>query len=183
MRLAPLPMFAMRDARAALQYAGDSSRTTHAAPEAVDACRYFAGLIVGALRGVRKGELLSPRYAPVPGYWQEHRLSPQVDAIAAGSYHGKAASEVQTTGYVLHTLEAALWAFARTETFEEGALTAVNLAGDADTTGAVYGQIAGAYYGLNGIPERWRSLLWRADLLTAYADGLYRLGTAGMLVS
>jgi len=84
---------------------------------------------------------------------------------------------------VLHTLEAALWAFARTETFEEGALTAVNLAGDADTTGAVYGQIAGAYYGLNGIPERWRSLLWRADLLTAYADGLYRLGTAGMLVS
>ena len=55
----------------------------------------------------------------------------------------------------MHTLEAALWAFATTDDFASGALAAVNLGEDADTTGAVYGQIAGAYYGASGIPAEW----------------------------
>ncbi len=178
MRLAPLPLFAMRDARLAFQYASDGSRTTHGARAAVDACRYLAALIVGALRGARKEDLLAPRYTPLAGYWGERPLCAEVDAIAAGSFARKAESEIKASGYVLHTLEAALWAFSRTATFEEGALLAVNLAEDADTSGAVYGQLAGAYYGLGGIPARWRRLLYRADLVTSLADGLYRLAAA-----
>ena len=60
---------------------------------------------------------------------------------------------------MIHTLEAALWAFHTTDTFRDGALKVVNLGEDADTTGAVYGQIAGAFYGEDGIPAEWRAKL------------------------
>lgn len=69
-------------------------------------------------------------------------------------------------------MEAALWAFAKSDDFESGALMAVNLGDDADTTGAVYGQIAGAYYGRAGIPDRWEEKLAHRD---AIADLVQRL--------
>jgi ADP-ribosylglycohydrolase len=75
---------------------------------------------------------------------------------------------------VLHTLEAALWAFARTNTFEDGAILAVNLGEDADTTGAVYGQLAGAFYGYDGIPAKWRAVVARHGDIISLADRLYQ---------
>ena len=69
-------------------------------------------------------------------------------------------------------LEAALWALDRSTTFEEGCLAAVNLGGDADTTGAVYGQIAGASYGERGIPERWRERVWEGERIGEVAERL-----------
>lgn len=73
---------------------------------------------------------------------------------------------------MVNCLEAALWAFCRSESFHEGALLAVNLGDDADTTGAVYGQLAGAYYGEQGIPEQWRASLTHRPLIEKYADRL-----------
>jgi ADP-ribosyl-[dinitrogen reductase] hydrolase len=72
-------------------------------------------------------------------------------------------------------LEAALWAFHRSGSFKDGALLAVNLGDDADTTGAVYGQLAGAYYGEQGIPEAWRSRLAYRELIERYAEQLRAL--------
>ena len=63
--------------------------------------------------------------------------------------------EVNNSGWAVSTLNAALWAFENSKTFEEGMILAVNLGGDADTIGAVYGQIAGAWYGFEAIPRRW----------------------------
>jgi ADP-ribosylglycohydrolase len=83
-RLAPVPLLFRRDPRAALELAADSSRTTHAAPNAVDACRYLAALLVGALRGVGKDELLRPHSTPAPGSWRERPLAPAIDEIAGG---------------------------------------------------------------------------------------------------
>ena len=62
---------------------------------------------------------------------------------------------VNNSGWAVSTLQAALWAFNTTENFEEGLIAAVNLCGDSDSIGAVFGQIAGAYYGFDAIPERW----------------------------
>jgi ADP-ribosylglycohydrolase len=76
--------------------------------------------------------------------------------------------------YVVSSLEAALWAFAKSTSFEHGALLAVNLGEDSDTTGAVYGQIAGAYYGVQGIPERWRLNLTHRGTLEGFAERLLR---------
>lgn len=67
----------------------------------------------------------------------------------------KTRGEVNNSGWAVSTLDAALWAFNTTESFEEGLVAAVNLGGDSDTIGAVFGQIAGAYYGFDAIPDRW----------------------------
>ena len=67
----------------------------------------------------------------------------------------KTREEVNNSGWAVSTLDAALWAFNTTETFADGLIAAVNLGGDSDTIGAVFGQIAGAYYGFDAIPERW----------------------------
>ena len=173
MRLAPVPMFFVGDAREAIDRSADSSRTTHGAVEAVDACRYFAGLLVGALCGVDKETLLSEHYSPVEGLWDETPLAPKIAAIASGSFKVKHPPEIRGTGYVVDTLEAVLWAFFHTEDFREGALKVVNLGQDADTTGAIFGQIAGANYGVESIPTEWRERLTMGAEITTLADRLH----------
>ena len=173
MRLAPVPMHFAADAAEAIARAADSSRTTHAAHEAVDACRYYAGLLVGALRGVEKDTLLSPGYCPVDGLWERDPLVLGVARVADGSFKRLDPPDIQGTGYVVDALEAALWAFDRTGSFRDGALRAVNLGDDADTTGAIYGQLAGAHYGAEAIPADWRTKLTMLDEITALADGLH----------
>lgn len=172
MRLAPVPLFFAQNPAEAIERSGDSSRTTHGAAVCVDACRYLGGLIAGAVNGVGKDTLLSELYCPVPGYWQAHPLCPDIEAIARGSFKRRDPPAIRGTGYVVDSLEAALWAFHNGRDFKEGALLAVNLGDDADTTGAVYGQIAGAFYGYAGIPEHWRSLVAWADRIVGLADCL-----------
>ncbi len=173
MRLAPVPMSFASDAAAAIRMAADSSRTTHGAKEAVDACRYFAGLLVGALEGVDKETLLSPGYCPVEGPWEREALAEEIARIADGSFKDRNPPEIRGTGYVVQSLEAALWAFHHSNGFREGALLAANLGADADTTAAIYGQIAGAYYGVDGIPAEWRDQLTMAAEITSLADSLH----------
>ena len=175
MRLAPVPLCFARDPREAIERSDESSRTTHAAATAVDACRYLGALLVGAVNGVSKEELLAPRYTPVPGYWAERPLVPEIDAVAAGSFREREPPAIRGRGYVVASLEAALWAFDRGATFEEGCLLAVNLGEDADTTAAVYGQLAGAHYGEAGIPEAWRAKLALREAIEGYADRLLDL--------
>lgn len=171
MRLAPVPIRYATDPERAVGLAGESSRTTHGAATCVDACRYYAALIVGALHGRAKEELLDPAFELRPA-----SLEPEIAAIAVGSYRRKEPPAVRGGGYVVHSLEAALWAFDRSSSFEEGALLAVNLGDDADTTGAVYGQLAGAYHGEQGIPQRWREKLALKETITALADRLHEAG-------
>ncbi len=177
MRLAPVPMYFAGDPAEAIARSADSSKTTHGAEEAVDGCRYFAGLLVGALRGVGKEELLSPRYCPVEGYWERNPLSPNVAAIAGGSFKHRDLRDIQATGYVMDTLEAVLWAFHHTGDFRGGALRVVNLGDDADTTVAIYGQLAGAYYGADSIPAEWRERLAIGAELESLADSLFERGS------
>jgi ADP-ribosyl-[dinitrogen reductase] hydrolase len=174
MRLAPVPLFFASDPEVAIARAADSSRTTHGAREAIDACRYLAGLIIGALQDRSKNDLLAPLFTPVAGLWDREPLAPKINDIAAGSFLQREPPEIKGSGYVVRSLEAALWAFVKSTSFEHGALLAVNLGDDADTTGAVYGQIAGEYYGVEGIPERWRSKLARLETLERFALRLIR---------
>jgi len=67
--------------------------------------------------------------------------------------------DTSSSGYTVHTLEAAAWSFLTTESFEEAVVRAANLGDDADTIAAVCGALAGAYYGYDAIPERWRNKL------------------------
>lgn len=174
MRLAPVPMFFANDQLKASESAAESSRTTHGAKEAVAACRIFSQLIVAALHGYDKESILSPE--SILPYTLDD-LTTRLEAITNGSYKNKEAIDIRGSGYVVESLEAALWAFWNSTTFEEGALLAVNLGDDADTTGAVYGQIAGAYYGMKGIPKHWlKKLVWREKIIRL-ADQLYSAAT------
>jgi len=172
MRLAPVPLFFRANPAEAIHYAGESSRTTHGAMTCVDACRYMAGLILGALNGESKETLLSPFYAPANASWDAHLLCDEIHKIAAGSFKEKDPPQIKGTGYVVHSLEAALWAFHRGKDFKEGCLLAANLGDDADTTAAIYGQLAGAHYGLNGIPDDWIQKIKDLELILKLANGL-----------
>ena len=176
MRLAPVPMFYANDAVEAIKRSADSSRTTHGAVEAVDACRYFGGLLVGALQGVDKERLLSPGYCPVGGLWERSPLASRIAEVAGGSFKHREPPDIRGTGYVVASMEAALWAFDRSRDFRDGALLAANLGEDADTTAAIYGQLAGAHYGAEGIPAEWRRLLTMGAEITSIADSLYEHG-------
>ncbi|MYD11659.1 MAG: ADP-ribosylglycohydrolase family protein, partial [Chloroflexi bacterium] len=120
-----------------------------------------------------KETLLSEHYSPVEGLWEEAPLAPKIAAIAAGLFKHKQPPEIRGTGYVVDTLEAVLWVFFHSEDFREGALKVVNLGDDADTTGAIFGQIAGAYYGAEAIAPSWRDKLMMAAEITSLADHLH----------
>jgi len=178
MRLAPVPIFYRGRPREALAACAASSRTTHGTAVAVDACRYLGALLLGAFGGATKAELVAPAFTPVPGYWEEEPLCPEIRAIAEGSFRAKQPPAIRGTGYAAASLEAALWAFYRSRDFREGCLLAVNLGDDADTTAAVYGQIAGAYYGEQGIPVEWREKLASWEVIDGVAEGVYERGGA-----
>ena len=175
MRLAPVVLAFRQNIELAIHNAGESSRTTHAAPTTIDACRYFAGLLLGALEGRSKEELLSSFFYPAPDeqYWKRHPLDPEIAEIAGGSFKHKQPPAIIGNGFVVRSLEAALWAFYRSDSFRDGALRAVNLGNDADTTGAIYGQLAGAFYGVNAIPEDWIERLTMRDYIRESADALF----------
>lgn len=178
MRLAPVPMFYANNPREAIEKSGESSKMTHGALAAVDACRYFGALIVGALNGADKETLLADHYCPIPGYWKEKPLIPEIAEIAMGSFKRKNPPQIRGSGYVVQSQEAALWAFFHSNTFEEGCLIAVNLGDDADTTGAIYGQLAGAFCSKDGIPFAWQQQLSYRNLILSMADQLFSRGGA-----
>ncbi len=152
MRLAPIPLFYFPDLPSMERYASESSRTTHAAAECLDACRLMARMIHRALQGASKDEVALGDCTTFNG-------ADKITGIARGDYLGKPAAEVRGSGYVVHSLEAALWCFAGANSFEQAILAAANLGDDADTTAAVCGQVAGAFYGASGIPAHWLARL------------------------
>jgi ADP-ribosylglycohydrolase len=175
MRLAPAPLAFASDPAKAIDAAGESSRTTHGAPECVEACRYFAGLLLAAIGGLSKKDILGNNYEPATAHFLRDPLTGKVAQVASGSFAMNEPPQIRGSGYVVHTLEAALWAFHETDNFRDGALAVVNLGEDADTTGAVYGQIAGAHYGAEGIPAEWRAKLAMRELIEQRARELHAM--------
>jgi ADP-ribosyl-[dinitrogen reductase] hydrolase len=153
----------------AIQFAAESSKTTHATSECIDACRLFAAFIIAALQGWSKERM----FEPFDEWLENGNLAPKIEEIGKGPYRFNEPPYIKGTGYVVKSLEAALWAFAKSTSFEEGALLAVNLGDDADTTGAIYGQLAGAYYGYKGIPSGWVKKLAMREMIEKLAQRLY----------
>ena len=167
MRLAPAVLFAFPDEELAVETAWKQSRITHATAQAIDACGVLARILVRSIRTGAPAALT----AVLPG----DTLHPSVREVAAGAFRTATRDEIASSGYVVDTLKAALWAVHSTDSFEDALVLAVNLADDADTVGAVTGQIAGAIYGASAIPERWLApLAWR-DRIEAAALQLVTL--------
>eukprot|EP00903_Cladosiphon_okamuranus_P008820 g8447.t1 len=180
MRLAPAPMLLRLHPELAVAVAGETSRTTHASRTTVDSCRYYAALLVGAMNGAPKDHLLAKGGFVPDGlphdFWSAMQppLDPEVaEVVLRASYAEKEPPIIRNNGYVVRTLEAALWAFGRSTGFEEGCLLVANLGDDSDTVAAVYGQLAGAFYGMSGIPSDWRDKLALKGLIESMAEELF----------
>jgi ADP-ribosyl-[dinitrogen reductase] hydrolase len=165
MRLAPVPMFFYPDRSLVIEHSTLSSRTTHGATECLEACRLFSAILFEALAGADKEAVLL-------GHGVDDSTCPTVQAIAHGDYRNKAEPDIRGSGYVIESLEAALWCFWHTDNFEAAVLKAANLGDDADTTAAVCGQVAGAFYGEAGIPSPWLDRLVMREMIAELADRL-----------
>ncbi len=164
MRLAPVALRFHRDLVLLRDAAERQSRTTHAASKAVDACIAFAELLALAIGGASREELLRPH----PGPW-----AGAIGEIMAGGWRGKTRQQIGSSGYVAHSLEATLWCLDQTRDFRGAVLLAANLGGDADTTAAITGQLAGALYGAAGIPTEWRQRVAWGERIQAVARQLF----------
>ena len=165
MRLAPIALFFHPNKNDVIHFSGESSRTTHAAPEAIACCKLLGLTISKALSGCLKEQVLE--------MLDQSFNEPKVAEIAAGIYKDKKRSEVFGSGYSVASLEAALWCFHTTSDFESAVLTAANLGDDADTTAAIVGQIAGAFYGASSIPKSWKDKLCMGSEISGFAKSLY----------
>lgn len=165
MRLAPIPMFYGPSTAETWRFSGESTRTTHGAQEAIECSRVFGLALRNALLGVGKSDLLRFEI-PEP-------LTAKVTGMIKGGFLNKQQNEVRGSGYCVESLEAALWAFYSTDSYEQAILAAVNLGDDADTTGAICGQLAGAYYGVDAIPPGWLGKLSMCNEIEELALQLY----------
>ena len=177
MRLAPIPCFFFQSYEQVKAHIDKATQLTHGDPKAIEACQFYAGLIWYALKGRSKAELLDQNF-----YQNTLKLELRTDVkrVAEGSYKKKKngyEDGIRGKGYVVDALEAALWAFyTDDDKFEIGALKAVNLGDDTDTTAAIYGELAGAVYGIHQIPQKWVNQLYQKDFIIAVAKYLYIMG-------
>jgi ADP-ribosylglycohydrolase len=173
-RLAPVPLFFYRDPVIAVEYSGISGQITHGDRKAYDACRYYGALIVASLRGETKDGLLSDEFYYAHQAWFGYKpLHPEIMSIAQGSYKKRGGYDegIRGKGYIVNALEAALWAFwSDGNSFEKGALSAVNLGDNAGATAAIYGQLAGAYYGYRKLPRKWYEMIYAKELLVCVSN-------------
>lgn len=169
----------MRTLPAALAYGPDPEpairigRMTHPHPESDAAIAIYHRMVDALLEGALPADALAVGLAPLPG--AEPTVARAI-ADLARRFEGlrdRPAERIRAGGYVVETLEAAIWAFLRTDSLEECVTVAVNLGDDADTVGAVVGGLAGAHYGPAGVPRRWSQRLRERAVIDALAEGLY----------
>ncbi|WP_413665553.1 ADP-ribosylglycohydrolase family protein [Microbulbifer sp. CNSA002] len=168
MRLAPIPIFFSKSEELCIKYAGESSRTTHGSYLCISSCRMLSLLIYRAFRAGSKDEVfdgLDPT-----DYCEELRSLTNKDFSALGY------KEINGSGYVIESLIAAAWCFYHGKSFRECILLAANLGNDADTTAAICGQMAGAFYGYSNIPVNWREEIVMSAEIRQLAIDLYHAG-------
>ena len=169
MRLAPVPIrYVDRFPNRLDELVGlliESSLVTHASEQCLSAFTYMGVVLCGLISGLDREEVLSDNWQPLVDLERIQTLHRAIANVAAGSFRVKRRPDIAGSGYVVKSLEAALWAFHNAADFRDAVLRAVNLGDDADTTGAVCGQLAGAYWGESNIPSEWRDGLAKKDMI------------------
>lgn len=170
-RLAPLAIFGRTYGEMVFFLAGKQSRSTHATIECLDACDLLMAQLIDALSGADRDTALRPHI---------RQFSPNTLAINGGEWREKSREDVRSSGYVIDTLDAAIWAVGTSYDFEDAVLKAANLGGDPASVACVAGQLAGAIYGRSGIPGEWQETVAWAPRLIELADRLAEAGPAAI---
>ena len=165
-RHAPTAIFRRKSFIGGWRDAAQQSQATHGAAESIDCCRFLNVILHYLLNGYSKSDSFAPHVMAT---------SVRVLLINAGEYKEKQRNQIRSSGYVIDTLEAALWAVWHTNNFKDAVLLAANLADDADSVAATAGQIAGALYGIEGIPEDWVDKIVHNERILSLAESLFLL--------
>lgn len=167
--------------------AHEASRLTHAHPRSQMACGIYCDLVSRLLGGGDDWRCWDETRAWASTYYatlfpSEISTYAEILARTADDYAALPSSHVRSGGYVVETLDAALWCLFGTDSFAKCCLSAVNLGKDSDTTGAVAGGLAGVYYGCESIPESWLNVIARRDDICQLVDRAWNhLGTRDRL--
>lgn len=176
MRLAPVPIryadLYPNDLAQLASLGEESSLPTHASAQCRSACRYMTVVLASLMHGEPRDQVLAPDWEPLASLVELAPLEPKIDAVIRGSFRANQPPDICGAGWVVKSLEAALWAFHDADSFEDAVLKAVNLGHDADTTGAICGQFAGAYWGESKISTSLLEGLARRDMLETAITGL-----------
>ncbi|KAL4882385.1 ADP-ribosylation/Crystallin J1 [Aspergillus karnatakaensis] len=173
MRISPIGLVYFRDMDEALYNAAASSNVTHPYPACAECCTIYTKLMVLSLNGASKDGLAKAVAATT---FKDTKIRERLGGYTSlADWEAQDEDNIKSSGFVTSTLEAALWSFFTTSTFAEGALRAVNLGWDADTVGAVYGGLAGAFYGFQAIPAEWVGGLQKREVVEEIASGLVAL--------
>jgi ADP-ribosyl-[dinitrogen reductase] hydrolase len=166
MRLAPVALAHWHRPAEARRIAVLQSRTTHYSALSSAGCEYLAAVLCGLI----EGQVWSEAFRSVTATeWPF-----EIKGLVVGDWYKRERDSIHSTGFVVHTLEAALWAVETTHSFSDAILKAVNLGDDADSVGAVAGQLAGARYGLSAIPTNWRNTLMSGDKIENLGRALFK---------
>lgn len=169
MRLAPVSIryshLAMSDPSRLATLADESSAVTHATPECRYAARVLALILAGLIEGLPRDQVLDPHGPILIPLLDDPDMPEPISQVAMGSFRNHNPPAIRGSGHVVKSLEAALWAFNGSPDFPTAILRAVNLGEDADSTGAVAGQLAGACFGETAIPSAWLKDLARMDMI------------------
>jgi len=164
MRCAPLAIVALDEPARLTELSRQSSQITHADPRCTAGCAVLNLTIAGYLTGAETP--LSTALARLDDAMPEE-LHDALAPVAAGDRP----DTLETTGYVVHTLQTALWDATQADAVEDAIVTTVNRGGDTDTIGAVTGAVAGARFGAAALPDRWLDTLdVREELVTLAED-------------
>lgn len=166
-RTAAIALFFAKDPTLTLHEAGEASRPTLQAPLVLDACRAYAALLSAALQGADKEALLSFKHTPAAKALRSRRLKQEIAQLIDGAWREWANRDGADA---LTILSAAMAAFDSTDFYAQGLISTTGARANAATAGAVYGALAGAYYGVNAIPNPWRSSVLYARELTELAQ-------------
>lgn len=143
------------------------SSITHGHIRSVIACFYYLEFARQIIKGKDKFEIYKKVQTEISNHLTSLSINPteitNFDRLLIGDIHKHDESEIQSSGYVLHTLEASIWCLLTTNNYKEAVLKAVNLGNDTDTTGAVTGGLAGLIYGFENIPKNWIEQIARKD--------------------
>ncbi|KAI4116860.1 MAG: hypothetical protein LQ338_007648 [Usnochroma carphineum] len=177
MRVSPIGLVFYKDQAKAIEYAALSSHVTHPYPTNSEACQIYTKLVSSTFNDSSKADLVSV----ITGWaFEDPDLKSRFEKYTAlDSWQAVSSEQISSSGYVVHSLEASLWALFTTSSFEEGALKAVNLGDDADTVGAIYGGIAGAFYGVEALPKSWLEGLEAKGTVDAVVEGVVSLVEPG----
>lgn len=176
MRIAPIPLFFHKNIASVVKYAAESCKATHGSLECIESSTLMSEIIARCLTSSIKEEIFK--------HYGRHTefTSPKVLEIATNSYLLEPGELKPQGAYVIDTLKLALRCFWRTDSFEDAVIMAINTPGDRDTFGAVTGQIAGAFYGIETIPKQWVEDLMMCDLIMETTEQLYRESMKGDFV-